>query len=121
MFLSGDEWRGDFRIGGEGGIWGRIWEFGWEFGDRHIIDLSEFVRDIKVNFALFYNRRYNRRGCFWGDRFKSVFMDRGETLINCLAYIDPNPLRAGMVDKPEKYCAKWHSVELGPKETEFQC
>ena len=35
-------------------------------------NLSEFVREIKVGFARFYNRRHNRRGYFWGDRFKSV-------------------------------------------------
>ena len=40
---------------------------------------------------------------FGSGRFKSVIVDRGETLINCLAYIDLNPLRAGIVDKPEKY------------------
>jgi putative transposase len=63
--------------------------------------LSEFIREIKVGFARYYNRRHNRRGYFWGDRFKSVIVDKGETLINCLAYIDLNPLRAGMYMKRE--------------------
>ena len=73
-----------------------------------LASLSEFVRDIKVTFARYYNRRYNRRGYFWGDRFKSVIVDRGETLVNCLAYIDLNPLRAGIVKQPEKY--RWNSI-----------
>ncbi|MDD2391175.1 MAG: hypothetical protein PHP23_15800 [Desulfobacterales bacterium] len=70
--------------------------------------LSEFVREIKVGFARYYNKRYNRRGYFWGDRFKSVIVDKGETLVNCLAYIDLNPLRAGMVKRPEQY--RWCSL-----------
>jgi hypothetical protein len=70
--------------------------------------LSEFVREIKVGFARFYNKRHNRRGYFWGDRFKSVIVEKGETLINCLAYIDLNPLRAGLVDRPEEY--RWNSL-----------
>ena len=70
--------------------------------------LSEFVREIKVGFARYYNRRHNRRGYFWGDRFKSVIVDKGETLINCLAYIDLNPLRAGIVSRPEDY--RWNSL-----------
>ena len=49
------------------------------------------MREIKVGFARFYNRRYNRHGYFWGDRFKSFIVENGETLINCLAYIDLNP------------------------------
>ena len=67
-------------------------------------NLSEFVREIKVGFT----RYYNRRGYFWGDRFKSVIVENGETLINCLAYIDLNPLRAGLVDRPEDY--RWNSL-----------
>jgi putative transposase len=70
--------------------------------------LSEFMREIKVGFARFYNRRHNRRGYFWGDRFKSVIVEYGETLINCLAYIDLNPLRAGIVSRPEEY--RWNSL-----------
>jgi hypothetical protein len=47
-----------------------------------------------MGFSRFYNRRHNRRGFFWGDRFKSVIVEKGETLINCLTYIDLNPVRA---------------------------
>jgi len=85
------------------------------FADGHIpslrvklSSLSEFVREIKVGFTRYYNQRHNRRGYFWGDRFKSVIVEKGETLINCLAYIDLNPLRAGLVDRPEKY--RWSSL-----------
>ncbi len=70
--------------------------------------LSEFVREVKVGFSRYYNKRHNRRGYFWGDRFKSVIVDKGETLINCLAYIDLNPLRAGIVERPEDY--RWNSI-----------
>jgi REP element-mobilizing transposase RayT len=70
--------------------------------------LSEFMREIKVGFTRYYNRRHNRRGYFWGDRFKSVIVENGETLINCLAYIDLNPLRAGLVERPEQY--RWNSL-----------
>jgi hypothetical protein len=66
------------------------------------------MREIKVGFARYYNRRHNRRGYFWGDRFKSVIVDKGETLVNCLAYIDLNPLRAGLVERPEDY--RWNSL-----------
>ncbi len=75
---------------------------------RKLSSLSEFVREVKVGFAIYYNRKHNRRGYFWGDRFKSVIVDKGETLINCLAYIDLNPLRAGIVSRPEDY--RWNSL-----------
>jgi REP element-mobilizing transposase RayT len=71
-------------------------------------NISEFVREIKVGFTRYYNKGHNRRGYFWGDRFKSVIVENGETLINCLAYIDLNPLRAGIVERPEDY--RWNSL-----------
>ena len=81
-------------------------------------NLSEFVREIKVGFTRFYNKRHKRRGYFWGDRFKSVIVENGETLINCLAYIDLNPVRAGIVEKPEDYrwCSLGYHVQSGNKD-----
>ena len=75
---------------------------------QKLSSLSEFIREIKVGFARYYNKRHNRRGYFWGERFKSVIVDKGETLVNCLAYIDLNPLRAGIVSRPEDY--RWNSL-----------
>jgi hypothetical protein len=37
-----------------------------------------------------------------------VIVENGETLINCLAYIDLNPLRAGLVKRQEDY--RWNSI-----------
>ncbi len=70
--------------------------------------LSEFIKDIKQTFSRFYNKKYDRRGFFWGDRFKSLIVENGDTLIHCLAYIDLNPIRAGLVTRPEEY--RWNSL-----------
>ncbi len=70
--------------------------------------LSEFGKELKQTFSRFYNKRHGRRGFFWGGRFKSLIVEKGETLINCLAYIDLNPVRAGLVSKPEEY--RWNSM-----------
>jgi len=87
----------------------RMFEYGQVPSLREkLSNLSEFVREIKVGFARYYNRRHNRRGYFWGDRFKSVIVEKGETLVNCLAYIDLNPLRAGLEGLPEEY--RWNSL-----------
>ncbi len=66
------------------------------------------MKELKQTFTRFYNRRHDRRGYFWGDRFKSLIVEDGETLINCLAYIDLNPVRAGIVERPEEY--RWSSL-----------
>jgi len=70
--------------------------------------LSEFIKDIKQTFSRYYNKRHNRRGTLWGERFKSLIVEDGETLINCLAYIDLNPVRAAITERPEDY--RWNSL-----------
>ena len=71
-------------------------------------NLSEFVKELKQGFTRFYNKLHNRKGTLWGERFKSVIVEDGETLVNCLAYIDLNPVRAGIVERPEDY--RWSSL-----------
>ncbi|AEH44100.1 hypothetical protein Thein_0215 [Thermodesulfatator indicus DSM 15286] len=71
-------------------------------------NLSRYVQDIKQRFSRWYNKRVDRKGYFWADRFKSVIIETGEALLNCLAYIELNPVRAGIVEKPEDY--RWCSL-----------
>ena len=87
----------------------------FEVSDEQIVDyrgklssLANYMKEIKQAFSWYYNQRHNRRGTLWGERFKSVIVENGETLINCLAYIDLNPLRAGIVGRPEEY--RWNSL-----------
>ncbi|HKK33255.1 MAG TPA: transposase [Desulfomicrobiaceae bacterium] len=85
---------------------------------RKWASLSEFVKEIKESFSKAYNKRNNRRGYLWGDRFKSLIVEDGDSLLNCLAYIDLNPIRAGIVDKPEEYrwCSLGYHVQSGNRE-----
>ncbi|MDD2219480.1 MAG: hypothetical protein PHS63_05265, partial [Desulfoplanes sp.] len=65
-------------------------------------------KDIKQGFTRHYNQQHNRDGFFWGGRFKSLIVQDGRSLINLLAYVDLNPVRAGIVKRPEEY--RWCSL-----------
>ncbi|HKK32807.1 MAG TPA: transposase [Desulfomicrobiaceae bacterium] len=77
--------------------------------------LSEFSKELKESFSKAYNRRNGRRGYLWGDRFKSLVVEDGDALLNCLAYIDLNPVRAKIVSRPEEYrwCSLGYHVQSG--------
>jgi hypothetical protein len=68
-------------------------------------DLSEFMKTVKQRFSIWYNRNHgNRLGTLWADRFKSVLVEgAGNPLQTMAAYIDLNPVRAGIVDDPKNY------------------
>ncbi|NCD33401.1 MAG: hypothetical protein EOL87_08310 [Spartobacteria bacterium] len=66
-------------------------------------DISEFMKQVKQRFVSWYHRKYGTCGTIWQDRFKSVLVEGGVALRTVGAYIEMNPVRAGMVDDPKAY------------------
>jgi len=69
-----------------------------------MFDVSEFMKTVKQRFTTWYNKSHQRYGTLWADRFKSVLVEgEGNPLQTMAAYIDLNPVRAGLVDDPKDY------------------
>ena len=67
-------------------------------------DVSEYMKTVKQRFSVWYNRNHGRYGTLWADRFKSVLVEGvGNPLQTMAAYIDLNPVRAGIADDPKDY------------------
>jgi REP element-mobilizing transposase RayT len=74
---------------------------------RRMHDLSEFMKSLLERFTKWFNRTHSRTGTLWEDRFKSVIVESGVAARTMAAYIDLNPVRAGMVEDPADY--RWSS------------
>jgi REP element-mobilizing transposase RayT len=70
-------------------------------------DLAEFMKGLLQRFTQWFNRAHSRSGTLWEDRFKSVIVEDGLAARTISAYIDLNPVRAGMVEDPADY--RWSS------------
>jgi hypothetical protein len=71
---------------------------------KRFCDLSIFVKEVKERYSRWFNKRRGRKGTLWLDRYKSVMVEgKGEPLHTMAAYIDLNPVRAGLVDDPKDY------------------
>jgi putative transposase len=67
-------------------------------------DLSEFCKTLKQRFSMYYNRKHDREGTLWNQRFKSILVERSRNaLLTMAAYIDLNAVRAGIVKDPKDY------------------
>lgn len=67
-------------------------------------DLSQYLKELKQRFSQWHNLRHGRRGTLWEERFKSVLIGaEGSALTTVAAYIDLNPVRAGLVSNPSTY------------------
>ena len=71
-------------------------------------DVSWFMKMLKQRFSQWFNKRANRKGTLWEERFRSVLVEgAGPALATIAAYIDLNPVRASMVSDPKDY--RWSS------------
>jgi REP element-mobilizing transposase RayT len=66
-------------------------------------NLSEYMKTVLHRFTCWFNRTHSRSGTLWEERFKSVIVESGVAARTMAAYIDLNPVRAGMVEDPADY------------------
>ena len=76
------------------------------FGYR-MHDLSEFMKGFMQRYTQWHNGAHRRKGRLWEDRFRSVIVEDGVACRTMAAYIDLNPVRAGMAADPAGY--RWSS------------
>jgi len=69
--------------------------------------IGSTVRRLGVRYAGWFNRKYDRVGHLFQDRFKSVPVDDDAHLATLLRYVWNNPVEAGLVEQPDEY--RWSS------------
>jgi len=67
------------------------------------------MQSLGRRYVRYFNHCYKRSGTLWEGRFKSWVVDADGYVLGCQRYIEPNPVRAGMVGKPEHY--RWSSYQ----------
>lgn len=70
---------------------------------ENIQEMSKLMQKVNSGFARFYNRRNDRVGFVFRDRFFVQQIMNRQHLYNCLAYIHNNPVKAGIVKEPQDY------------------
>lgn len=71
--------------------------------------ISEIIKRLGIGYALWYNLKNDRCGHVFQDRFKSEAVEDDQYLQTVIRYIHQNPVKAGIVNKPEGYA--WSSCK----------
>lgn len=69
--------------------------------------ISKTMKVVGSRYAQYINRKYQRTGTLWEGRHRASLVQSEKYLLACTRYIELNPVRAGMVGRPEEY--RWSS------------
>ena len=76
------------------------------------------MKHLGQRYVQYINRTYRRTGTLWEGRFRSCLTQTEEYVLACYRYIELNPVRAGMVMKPQDYrWSSYHANGLGKADT----
>ena len=68
-----------------------------------INEVSKLMKQVNTRYAIFYNKRKNRCGFVFRNRFKSEEIQTHSHLVTCIKYIHNNPVKAEMCKKASEY------------------
>lgn len=69
-------------------------------------NLSRAMHYINGSYTTYFNIKRKRSGHLFQGRFKSILVDKDNYLLELSRYIHLNPVRAGIVEKPEDYLSR---------------
>lgn len=72
-------------------------------GTKGAEDFSVFMKKLNLAYFHYFRKKYGWIGHLWQDRFKSQPIGKDEYFIQCGKYIELNPVRKKIVEKPEDY------------------
>lgn len=72
------------------------------------------MKNLGQRYVQYFNRTYKRSGTLWEGRFRSCLTQTEDYVLACYRYIELNPVRAGMVFRPQDYrWTSYHANALG--------
>jgi len=77
------------------------------------VPLSKILQGVNQRFTMYFNWRYGTVGHLFQGRYKAILCDKDAYLLSLVKYLHRNPVRAGMVRKPEEYSWSSHREYLG--------
>jgi putative transposase len=65
--------------------------------------VPKMMQAVGRSYVRYFNSMHQRSGTLWEGRYRSTLIQTERYLMACMVYIDLNPVRAGLVGRPEDY------------------
>ena len=77
--------------------------------------LPLWMQAVGRRYVRFFNDRHGRTGTLWEGRYRSTVLQAERYLLDCMAWLDLNPVREGMAVRPADYPWSSHRYYVGQK------
>ena len=77
--------------------------------------LPQMMQAVGRRYVRYFNDKQQRSGTLWEGRYRSTLIQTERYLLACMAYIDLNPVRAGMVAEATDYPWSSHNHYVGKR------
>ncbi|MHB0915245.1 MAG: transposase [Thermoleophilia bacterium] len=89
---------------------------------RSRVPISRVMQKLLTSYAIYFNKRHNRSGHVFQNRYKSIICDEGIYFLELVRYINLNPVRAHLVETVNdlgwyRYCS--HRLIMGNSSLEW--
>ena len=77
--------------------------------------LPQMMQAVGRSYVRYFNDLQSRTGTLWEGRYRSTLIQTDRYLLTCMAYIDLNPVRAGLVAEAFEYAWSSHGFYVGAR------
>lgn len=80
------------------------------------LDLIKIMQGLNQTYTIWFNKKYNKVGHLWQGRYKSMVIQKNKYLLDCIEYVEVNPIRANIVKSPFEYPWSSWQARVGKKD-----
>ena len=80
------------------------------------IEVDKFMKRMSERYAMYFNHKYSYRGHVFEGRYKSCLVRDDAYFLQTSRYIHLNPVKAGIITRPEEYFASSYCMMIGIKD-----
>ncbi len=81
--------------------------------------VPQMMQAVGRSYVRYFNSKHQRSGTLWEGRYRSTLIQSERYLLACMAYIDLNPVRAGLSAQPGEYPWSSHGHYTGRRTDRF--
>jgi putative transposase len=78
-----------------------------------VASLPTTMQALGRSYARHFNQRHGRVGTLWEGRYRSTVLQAEKYLLDCMVFMDLNPMRGGLAERPGEYPWSSHGHYIG--------